>query len=1349
MAASTTLNYYWDLASLDAAVRMHAAENLLEALNKFQSDHQQASGLKEDRFREAAKTEKEIEELCAADVSYGLKRLIRGLPSSRDGARQGFALVLTELLGRLEFVTVATVMDMIIKSSDITGSMKGKEERDMYFGRLFGLMAITQSGMLLRSHTTLADIQRMITCLCEYATAKSYLTETCFHVVISILNRIESRTDIHSEACEFAVQTVLNDGVATPEELWFAILMQQKCPTLPQWSSALKSWKNTSILHPSNKAKLVEILKESSHTHPHVHSVWEVLIDILLGSNQTRDSIASADAEKRQDEQKQGKKNKKNKKAKEAETEKKDVQAPAQISLQDLWTVLDETLFTSSHERKYLGFQLFQRLLPRMASSSEQHRNSIPFLFSPNFFRCFVNNLSTHDNYLYKAASQTAKVLLSVAEEHQIVAFQMVLQLVNKGKGAVQHFDRVTKTKTVETLMGSLDAAGVYNYVKYLIDLFVDQSRFLESESDDANPSSSSRDIDTHRIWALDQLLLLVRNHKLPRDDNDRWLTALTQFLCIHGLLKSQLPPSQNATEDKELEFVRKSPVPPVSNAVREHCRDRFFGVLGELNNHAAAAKKQKDDGAAAEDLAAATTNGKSWAYGFVQFINTVKVAQPKDDDGDEEMDDADSEVDGESVRKEVNEIVDKVHARIEKLVKEGHKSADEGSMLSKLRAIESLFCHLMLQLEAEETEDNLSTLKEVADCYHRLFEETAPAAAKTPNGRHNHKHSHSESDSDEEEDEDLNPYDVLLDILMALLSKPSAWLRSVVEQTFKAFCSGITKKGIDLIFEVLQAKGNGSGNGEDDIFEQGDDEEGEDGEGDDDEEEGEKEDDESDDDDDDEGEELSEEQKTLIQAMLNARAGKGGDGSDDEDDEEELSDLDDDQMEDFDAKLAEIFKHRKQLKTDKKVTRQQIWHFKLRVVDLIEIFVRKQSSSPLILDLAVSLLRMTLRASSSSATESTTTVTEQKQLGDKLTAILRNKLCKAKEVPRPASKDDQEFVSKALGALEEVHSVAGKEAGNKAMLGLCSGVSLLIVRMLSTELATPVVETPAPNAEKGKKNKKRKAEEQQKAPTTVTNAPLNWTATSILSTYRKSLTSMMTVKRTTFQPAFFVDFGARYPELGWRLMLPVEAEQGANKTKKKKTEDGEEDAEQTSQGLLGLLSLDKVAKPYRLVQGAFIMSRLFNMIPQKADDRLKSLVREAIPTLSKDFIALLRTILDTPATQTQKQTPVKSKPNKNKKRKKGDDDEDEDDDEMEVDEEGAAGKAESGLPPARVKEVLKMVLAMARKSMKMFEKDEWRSLWQSADFVETVQELSGKPSFESPVMKQLVSLFGEAGKSS
>lgn len=183
--ATTTLNLYWDLASLDATTRHTATVTLIRTLADFQVAHEKtlASGLPA-----LADSEETLDQLCASDVSYAVRRLLRGLPSSRQGARQGFSLALTELLSVMECITTKLVLDLLCQYTERAGGMSGEETRDMLFGRLFGIMAIVGSGLMARPDaTTTDDVIRMVDLVAEIAGTKSYLNEVCYHVIINML----------------------------------------------------------------------------------------------------------------------------------------------------------------------------------------------------------------------------------------------------------------------------------------------------------------------------------------------------------------------------------------------------------------------------------------------------------------------------------------------------------------------------------------------------------------------------------------------------------------------------------------------------------------------------------------------------------------------------------------------------------------------------------------------------------------------------------------------------------------------------------------------------------------------------------------------------------------------------------------------------------------------------------------------------------------------------------------------------------------------------------------------------------------------------------------------------------
>ena len=84
-----------------------------------------------------------------------------------------------------------------------------------------------------------------------------------------------------------------------------------------------------------------------------------------------------------------------------------------------------ESLFasTSSPERKYWGFQVFQKALPRVSA------DDMPMLFTKNFMRSWINHLSNSDRYLHKAARLVVRPMHSLSGPE--AASQMVSDLLS------------------------------------------------------------------------------------------------------------------------------------------------------------------------------------------------------------------------------------------------------------------------------------------------------------------------------------------------------------------------------------------------------------------------------------------------------------------------------------------------------------------------------------------------------------------------------------------------------------------------------------------------------------------------------------------------------------------------------------------------------------------------------------------------------------------------------------------------------------------------------------------------------------------------------------------------------
>lgn len=228
----------------------------------------------------------------------------------------------------------------------------------------------------------------------------------------------------------------------------------------------------------------------------------------------------------------------------------------------------------------------------------------------------------------------------------------------------------------------------------------------------------------------------------------------------------------------------------------------------------------------------------------------------------------------------------------------------------AKLRSFLSMFNYLHLSLLNSADDSEVSA--EIIKVYEKMF----AIKATTPKKR---KRESKEIKQEDVEQDEPKPIEVMVDILISFLSKPSTLLRHISIEFFKTFLGEVNEKCVDLIFGVLNS-GN-ENDGEDDLFEN-----------------------ESDSDvesDSSDGEDLEDDVKTVVNdeeqnQLLLARVQEAMNTK--MDDPSDLSDLDDDQMMQFDDKLVEIFTHKKQAQVSKKQVENESIHFKVRVLDLIAV---------------------------------------------------------------------------------------------------------------------------------------------------------------------------------------------------------------------------------------------------------------------------------------------------------------------------------------------------------------------------------------------------------------------------
>ncbi|KAF8894690.1 hypothetical protein BD779DRAFT_1609359 [Infundibulicybe gibba] len=897
---TTTLPLFWHLSSASRRERIDASVKLIGTLEQFQvqfakNTSSAIAGSEGDEDEVQKSGSDGLDALNAQDVSYSIRRLVRGLASPRESSRLGFAVALTELLSRIATVTCTQIATMIVEGTKSQGSMTGQEERDVLFARLFGLMAVTQSGLLVRAGVASGSIQA--------SSLQGY-----DEVITELLALGEKKTWLRESA-------------------WWAVALALYAP----------SFKNPDILSTGNLHTIARILKESSTNdeekdvrkaangswRPQLHFVWDMLLDQLLPGPNTPHTPTG--------------------------------------NFQDFFQiVIDESLFssTSSPERKYWGFQLANALYK-------------------NFMRSWINHLSHQDRYLHKIAMQTATELQAFIQQHPQLGFSLILQLT--GVNGSQQFDKLTKTKTVETILTSMDETGIKSYIDYLLGQ-------VNEPADSGTYDVQS--INTRRAWIIDQLASLIRNGSIPK--NDEWIQLILDWFVVHGLFTIQKKSSKSPYH-----ALHSLPKPTFSDELRELCRSRLLGCLSNLS---AQANAIKTDGKTVKASAVAS-DGEFWVS---KVLNTIETLE--------------SDSKHVSLLAEPHKSDRKLHARAKKSasrLRGETEGPSKGAELLLLASILQQYC-------AEDQEDVTSETLE-------------------------------NSDDDAVGEDSPEPVDVLVDSIIGFLEKSTAYMRTIGNQVFTLLSESVQASTIDLIVS------RGRGGIRDDAEESSGD---------------------SDEDDapsegDSDNEDVDLELRAKIEEALKVNGMEVN--SDSEEEEEEL--MDDEQMMAVDDQLAAVFRARaNEKKTGNADVQREATHFKIRVLDLVDSFIKKQPSNPHVIRLIMPLIELVSE-----------TGPDEQQLSDKARGIIKTRIGKGKDVP---TETDQ-----VPALMTELHAKARK-THSPTLLPILSHCCVYLAKVMLHSRADD----------------------------------------SLLQAYRESLVDFMTRKNSALNTGFFQDFMRRHQVAAWNL---------------------------------------------------------------------------------------------------------------------------------------------------------------------------------------------------------------------
>ncbi|XP_038564025.1 myb-binding protein 1A-like protein [Micropterus salmoides] len=589
------------------------------------------------------------------------------------------------------------------------------------------------------------------------------------------------------------------------------------------------------------------------------------------------------------------------------------------------------------------------------------------------------------------------------------------------------------------------------------------------------------------RKWIVARLASIIDNHQVKRQED--LIMDVARFVFFHAFFSAKKAWADIPETEGKLSV-------PLDDKTRGVLVNSFFGLL--LSMHHLPLTDDSAEGSAVNQKRAlgVTADGTMWIYHLVQYAQ-VLLNQPKHVQSSQPF--------SPEQRQAWDSMLESV-ANLKKKAKKG-ASAESG-------AFQQLFLLVGMHL-FKAPEELLDIMKDLQSCVDKALEKKAKKKKKK------------QATEQEEEPEWV---EVMVDILLSLLSQPSRHIRQVCKTVFTSICPHVTAAALTAILDVLDPEKDDEEDSavvvtDDNKTKKPNEEDDEDEEMEDDESDGsDDEEDEDDDDEDDDDDAMEEEEEDVEEGEVdqnfrlelmkvlqqqNALATEE-DGSSDED-------LDDEAMMELDKGLSALFSEQKkknQAKKDEKTKLQKektlVRDFKIKVLDLVEVFVARQAGSPLVLGLVEPLLTIIDKGMSSDTHQ------QEQDFLRRAADIFRNQLCRSKVYCRTVGDRQGELHD----LLDKLMTKTQKLSDSSVCLYYFSA-SLYVVKVLR---GAPTADT----------------KEEQTAGKAAANDLRfmgNVDVDRVSAVFREALSSFMSKRKSPLTAQMFTDLFNRFPVLCVNLL--------------------------------------------------------------------------------------------------------------------------------------------------------------------------------------------------------------------
>ncbi|XP_008284151.1 myb-binding protein 1A-like protein [Stegastes partitus] len=876
---------------------------------------------------------------------------------------------------------------------------------------------------------------------------KQHVKDLPSKTMMDILNEIPE--EVFEEVLLSALQADLASAFRTPEQLQLLLVALQRFPQTLKPKKLKNLLGSSTIINTDNIPRLTEVLKMAARSVKKDRILPAVALDLLKLSLK-------------------------------------------EDSFQLFWNkaITDGMLKEHEGPTLFLSFRLLGSALPLLSLS--QLKEVLSGEVMMNYGEHVVTAQKPDRFKLAPEMDDYVSNFLQGCEDSdkQLAVMLGFSSLTNQGYPVVPSVWRVVQ---------HLQPAALHGYVEWLKNMFLepqlDKLLDFSTRNQKNNQEGRAHENDVFRLrkWIVARLSSIIDNHQVKKQED--FIMDVARFVFFHAFFSTKKA-SPDIAETKEKLSV------PLDERTRGVLVNSFFGLL--LSMHHLPLADDSAEGAAINQkrVLGVTSDGNMWIYHLVQYaqvlLNQPKCVQSSHPFSPEQRQAWDSML--ESV------------ANLKKKAKKGPSSESN--------AFQQLFLLVGMHL-FKDPEELLDIMKDLQSCMDKAQEKKAKKKKK-------------KKSTTEQEEEEPEWVEVMVDILLSLLSQQSRHIRQVCKTVFSSICPHVTAAALTAILDVLDPDKEDDEDGAvvvtDDTNKrrkkkpkEGDDEEDEEMEDDESDESDDDSDEEAEDEamdeekDDDEEEEMEKEEVDgnfrleLMKVLQNQNAlATEEDGSSDED-------MDDEAMMKLDKSLAALFSEQKkriQAKTDEKTKlkkeRTLVREFKIKVLDLVEVFVARQAGSPLVLGLVEPLLTLIDRGMSSNSDQ------QEQDFLRRAADIFRNQLCRSKVYCRTAGDRQGELHD----LLDKLMTKAQKLSDSSVCLYYFSA-SLYVVKVLRGAPPAETKEDPAA----------------ERAAAADVEFMGNVDVDRVSTVFREALSSFMSRRNSPLTAQMFTDLFTRFPVLCVKLL--------------------------------------------------------------------------------------------------------------------------------------------------------------------------------------------------------------------